>query len=97
MASSTKDDTTRHLLAATTGFDALFANDLQKARDIFGTNESPFHLLGSGVCAFLEAALGMEVMLSVFVVASLPNHCWLMTARTDGLSNEDSSRVGGWC
>ncbi|KAI0705857.1 hypothetical protein BC835DRAFT_1313841 [Cytidiella melzeri] len=60
MSNPTKEETTRHLLAATAGFDALFANDLQKARDTFRTNESAFHLLGSGVCAFLEAALGME-------------------------------------
>lgn len=55
------EETTRHLRSASTGFDALFNNDLAKARDILGTNESPFHLLGAGVCAFLEAALGMEV------------------------------------
>ena len=55
------DETTRNLQSATQGFGALFANDLDKARDIFKAEDSPFHLLGAGVCAFLEAALGMEV------------------------------------
>lgn len=55
------EETAQSLRSATSGFDALFANDLEKAQEIFGANESPFHLLGAGVCAFLEAALGMEV------------------------------------
>ncbi|KAH9945781.1 outer membrane protein Iml2/Tetratricopeptide repeat protein 39 [Epithele typhae] len=54
--SSTED----HLRQATVAFDHLFANELDKARDTFATGSSPFHALGSGVCAFLEAALGME-------------------------------------
>ena len=69
MAASPTEETTRHLLEVTAGFNALFANDLKKARDTFGSNESPFHLLGSGVCAFLEAALGMEV---IFMFSCLP-------------------------
>lgn len=68
MAASHTEETKRHLLEATAGFDALFANDLKKAQDTFGSNESPFHLLGSGVCAFLEAALGMEVTFLLAVI-----------------------------
>ncbi len=54
-------DTEAQLRAARVGFDYLFANDLQKARDTFAAGDSPFHAMGHGVCAFLEAALGMEV------------------------------------
>lgn len=49
------------LRSATKGFDYLFTNDIAGAREAFKAEESPFHLLGLGVCAFLEAALGMEV------------------------------------
>lgn len=55
------DETAKSLRSATTGFDALFSNDLEKAQEVFKSGESPFHSLGAGVCAFLEAALGMEV------------------------------------
>ncbi|KAF7305955.1 hypothetical protein HMN09_00749900 [Mycena chlorophos] len=50
------------LLSANLGFDAIFSNKLGDARAAFtsGPADSPFHLLGLGVCAFLEAALGME-------------------------------------
>jgi len=48
------------LLSATKGFDYLFSNDIVAARKHFEPHEDPFHLLGLGVCAFLEAALGME-------------------------------------
>ncbi|PSR77603.1 hypothetical protein PHLCEN_2v7793 [Hermanssonia centrifuga] len=54
------DETATELQSATTGFDALFANDIVLAREIFSSTDSPFHILGAGVCAFLEAALGME-------------------------------------
>ncbi|RPD66519.1 hypothetical protein L226DRAFT_557573 [Lentinus tigrinus ALCF2SS1-7] len=54
------EDTSAQLRAASAGFDALFANDLQKARETFAASDSPFHAMGNGVCAFLEAALGME-------------------------------------
>ncbi|GJE87054.1 mitochondrial outer membrane protein [Phanerochaete sordida] len=54
------EDTARDLREATSGFDALFSNDIDNAREIFKATNSPFHLLGAGVCAFLEAALGME-------------------------------------
>ncbi|KAJ7722076.1 hypothetical protein DFH07DRAFT_1067489 [Mycena maculata] len=55
------------LASANAGFDALFANRIADARAAFnsgssanGGEQSPFHLLGLGVCAFLEAALGLE-------------------------------------
>lgn len=48
------------LLAASEGFDNLFGNKIEEAREVFSAGDSPFHQLGMGVCAFLEAALGME-------------------------------------
>ncbi|KAJ6453252.1 hypothetical protein C8R47DRAFT_249056 [Mycena vitilis] len=57
------DPTARALASANAGFDHLFANDIAAARRVFSSEDepqSPFHLLGLGVCAFLEAALGME-------------------------------------
>ena len=63
------EETTRNLRSATEGFDALFANDLEKARQIFKATDSPFHSLGAGVCAFLEAALGMEVCTAAHYLA----------------------------
>ncbi|KAI0807804.1 hypothetical protein C8Q74DRAFT_1443558 [Fomes fomentarius] len=53
-------DTQAQLRAATVGFNYLFANELHQARDTFAAGDSPFHALGYGACAFLEAALGME-------------------------------------
>ena len=55
------DSTQQNLRSASEGFDYLFSNDLAKARETFSNGDSPFHALGLGVCAFLEAALGMEV------------------------------------
>ncbi|KAF8803092.1 mitochondrial outer membrane protein IML2 [Phlegmacium glaucopus] len=49
------------LLSATSGFDYLFSNDIDSARTHFQGNDDPFNLLGTGICAFLEAALGMEL------------------------------------
>lgn len=53
-------DTAAQLRSATAAFDALFANRIGPAKAAFAADSSPFHLLGQGVCAFLEAALGME-------------------------------------
>lgn len=58
---TTDDDTQTQLTDATRGFDQLFQNELADARKIFATSDGPFHQLGLGACAFLEAALGMEV------------------------------------
>lgn len=60
---STDDETQKQLTDATRGFDELFQNELENARKIFSSSDSPFHQLGLGACAFLEAALGMEVSL----------------------------------
>lgn len=54
-------ETEEMLRQASSGFDLLFANDLDAAMDAFSAEDSPFHLMGLGVCAFLKAALGMEV------------------------------------
>ncbi|KAG6897584.1 hypothetical protein C0993_007415 [Termitomyces sp. T159_Od127] len=48
------------LASATQGFDYLFCNDLSRAQQHFAGKDDPYHLLGQGVCAFMEAALGME-------------------------------------
>lgn len=49
------------LKSATAGFDLIFSNELDKAGELFKTSDSAFHLLGSGACAFLQAAVGLEV------------------------------------
>jgi len=51
---------------ATNGFSKLFENDIVNARALFNGRNDPFHQLGLGVCAFLEAALGMEVSLHFY-------------------------------
>ena len=54
------------LASATKGFDLLFTNDITGSRDHFASKpDDPFHLMGAGVVAFLEAALGMEVRLRI--------------------------------
>jgi hypothetical protein len=52
---------TELLVSATGGFDFLFSNNIVAARQRFAGKEDPFHILSQGVCAFLEADLGMEV------------------------------------
>lgn len=47
--------------SATAGFDFIFSNELGKAEDLFKSSDSALHLLGSGACAFLQAALSLEV------------------------------------
>ena len=60
MASS-YEETAAQLRSATLGFDQVFSNDIAEARKVLAADDTPFHLMGLGVCAFLEAALGMEV------------------------------------
>ncbi|TEB21864.1 mitochondrial outer membrane protein IML2 [Coprinellus micaceus] len=48
------------LESATEAFGHLFANDIRASKEQFGGKEDPFHLMGLGVCVFLEAVLGME-------------------------------------
>lgn len=49
------------LQKANVGFDHLFHDEIADAKSVFQGQDSPFHLLGLGVCSFLEASLGMEV------------------------------------
>ncbi|KAF8664000.1 hypothetical protein AX16_000851 [Volvariella volvacea WC 439] len=53
-------DTAANLSSAKQGFDRLFENQILQAKSHFAGKDDPFHLLGLGVCSFLEAALGME-------------------------------------
>jgi hypothetical protein len=59
------------LQSAKLGFDYLFSNDIVAAKRTFEGNDEPFHLLGLGVCAFLEAALGMEVCRSIVITLNV--------------------------
>ncbi|KAF8575789.1 hypothetical protein K439DRAFT_1419445 [Ramaria rubella] len=45
---------------ASVGFDLVFSNDLDAAKDHLSSGQSSFHLMGLGCVAFLQAALGME-------------------------------------
>lgn len=63
------------LISATKGFDYLFSNDIEAARKHFQQHDDPFHLMGLGVCAFLEAALGMEVSLLLLEISFLSSSC----------------------
>ncbi|KAH7889192.1 outer membrane protein Iml2/Tetratricopeptide repeat protein 39 [Phlebopus sp. FC_14] len=66
--------TEENLRLASRGFDFLFANDLDAAIDVFGEEgqeDSPFHLMGLGVCAFLKAAVGLELDLMEEATACL--------------------------
>lgn len=66
------------LQSATKGFDFLFSNDLVGARAHFEKGDDPFHLMGLGVCAFLEAALGMEVSALFSLWLLIMGRRWLM-------------------
>jgi hypothetical protein len=55
------EDAIADLKSATAGFDHIFSNDLDKAEQLFKTKDSALHLLGSGACAFLQAAMSLEV------------------------------------
>ncbi|KAF6748312.1 hypothetical protein DFP72DRAFT_1174376 [Ephemerocybe angulata] len=48
------------LQSATKGFGYLFADDIDSAKAHFAGEDDPFHLMGLGVCTFLEAVLSME-------------------------------------
>ena len=48
---------------ATVGFDHLFSDEMVDAKSVFQADDSSLHLLGLGVCSFLEASLAMEVRL----------------------------------
>lgn len=61
---ATQQQTVENLESAKAGFDHLFQNQVKAAKDHLAGKEDPFHLLGLGVCTFLEAALGMEVSFS---------------------------------
>ncbi|KAG8972041.1 hypothetical protein FRC05_010454 [Tulasnella sp. 425] len=50
---------------ANKGFDAVFGDDIVKAREILSAKSSAFHQLGLGVVTFLQAALGLEDALMV--------------------------------
>lgn len=67
-SSQGESPTEKSLRSAMEGFDLLFSNRLADARTHLAKEESPFHLMGLGVCTFLEAALGMEVRLQVFSI-----------------------------
>lgn len=65
---SHSEEVAADLKAATAGFDLIFSNELDKAGDLFKTSDSAFHLLGSGACAFLQAAVSLEVRVPAGVV-----------------------------
>ncbi|KAF9651455.1 hypothetical protein BDM02DRAFT_3110516 [Thelephora ganbajun] len=58
---------------ATVGFDHLFSDEIADAKAVFQKQDFPFHLLGLGVCSFLEASLGMESAMMVEASAALNN------------------------
>ncbi|KAF5389207.1 hypothetical protein D9757_003471 [Collybiopsis confluens] len=53
-------ETAAQLASASLAFDHLFSNEISSAKKTFATANDPFHLIGLGVCSFLEAALGLE-------------------------------------
>lgn len=58
---SPTEETIADIKSATAGFDLIFSNELGKAENLFGNGDSAIHLLGSAACAFLQAALSLEV------------------------------------
>ncbi|TFK18911.1 hypothetical protein FA15DRAFT_760378 [Coprinopsis marcescibilis] len=74
-----QDTNLQMLESATKGFDYLFANDIEGARRHFAGSEDPFHLMGAGTIAFLEAALGMEVVIPLISIL-LRGVVWAGTA-----------------
>ena len=65
----------QHLLNAANGFDYLFSNNIDCARTHFQSHDDPFSLMGTGICAFLEAALGMEVRNKTLDLVTLKRCC----------------------
>jgi hypothetical protein len=61
--SESYDHVADSLRKANVGFDHLFLDEIADAKSAFQGHDSPIHLLGLGVCSFLEASLGMEVRL----------------------------------
>ena len=61
------------ILSVSKGFDHLFSNSIDSARTHFQSHDDPFSLLGTGICAFLEAALGMEVRNKTFILLEMNN------------------------
>jgi hypothetical protein len=55
------EETIADIKSAAVGFDHIFSNELEKAEDLFKSSDSALHLLGSGACVFLQAALSLEV------------------------------------
>lgn len=63
------------LLNVAKGFDYLFSDDIASAKKHFEPHNDPLHLLGLGVCAFLEAALAMEVFIGCYTGCRILLHC----------------------
>lgn len=61
--SESYDHVAGSLQKASVGFDHLFLDEITDAKSVFREHDSPIHLLGLGVCSFLEASLGLEVRL----------------------------------
>lgn len=59
--SESYDHVADSLEKASGGFDHLFMDEIAEARSAFQEHNSPIHLVGLGMCSFLEASLGMEV------------------------------------
>ena len=62
------------LLNVSKGFDYLFSDDIASAKKHFEPHSDPIHLLGLGVCTFLEAALALEVLIISYMLISILPH-----------------------
>lgn len=85
------------LKAAMKGFDHLFSNDIVGARKEFAADHTPFHWMGLGACAFLQAALGMEVSNIVTWYTSRLQHFYCILGISHGrgypLLNQSRGRI----
>jgi hypothetical protein len=89
---SPTDETIAHLKSATAGFDLIFSNELESAENLFKTDDSALHLLGSGACAFLQAALSMEVCSHICNTAvEIMKHALIPPCHQAGLIAEASA------